>query len=474
VTDPYSVPRDSHRVPLATRVQLSFERFTGFISEYSSNISPGGMFIRTRDPKPPGTVVTFELRLGDGYELISGRGQVIWNRQADEAVNRPAGMGIRFLDLAPGSRELIYRMVDQHIQDGGTPFDLAPPVPEAQPPQPGAAPSPAPASPPAPSPAMPPKPAPAPVQPATAAPAASQPIAPADTATPGSRPVAPVAPPSSTAAPALPAPPAPTPPAPGPTAVPWPEPVRAAAPAPPPAAAAIPENAPAAPAARVPAVRWRAVRWAGLAALVGLAVLAFLSQDRLLNWALRRDATSGPPPIPVRGNLPPARRAAASPASGPSEAPPAGAAAAPEVRPAAVAAGPAAPAPAATATLPPPASPPPAPVPADRLERITWQQGATGTEVVLEGNGSFSRQSYVHLRIDGEPPRELVRLAGIRWPFAERLTVGTRQVRQVRTGLHSSPGRSELHVVLDLTGAGVEITSIDLDDRRLHIRLQGE
>jgi hypothetical protein len=44
------VSRDSQRVPLETRVQLKFEWFGGFISEYSANISPGGMFIRTQTP----------------------------------------------------------------------------------------------------------------------------------------------------------------------------------------------------------------------------------------------------------------------------------------------------------------------------------------------------------------------------------------------------------------------------------------
>ena len=33
-------------------------------------------------------------------------------------------MGLHFLELAEGSKELIYRIVDQHIALGGTPFDL--------------------------------------------------------------------------------------------------------------------------------------------------------------------------------------------------------------------------------------------------------------------------------------------------------------------------------------------------------------
>src|SRR5215218_7313203 len=137
MVDYSNIPRDSRRVPLETRVQFRFDRFDGFISEYSANISPGGMFIRTRVPQPPGTVLDFEFRLGDGFELIRGRGEVVWNRLEDEGPARPGGMGLHFLELAEGSRELIYRIVDQHVALGGTPFDLEQrprdPVPVAPP-----------------------------------------------------------------------------------------------------------------------------------------------------------------------------------------------------------------------------------------------------------------------------------------------------------------------------------------------------
>ncbi len=124
MVDYSNIPRDSRRVPLETRVQFKFDRFDGFISEYSANISPGGMFIRTRVPQPPGTVLDFEFRLGDGFELIRGRGEVVWNRLEDEGPARPGGMGLHFLELAEGSKELIYRIVDQHVALGGTPFDI--------------------------------------------------------------------------------------------------------------------------------------------------------------------------------------------------------------------------------------------------------------------------------------------------------------------------------------------------------------
>jgi molecular chaperone DnaK len=128
VTDYSNSPRDSTRVPLAHRIQLKFDRFSGFINEYISNISPGGIFIRTDSPELPGQLLDFEFRLGDGYELIRGRGEVVWAREQGEGPERPPGMGVRFLELSPGSKDLIYKIVDDYAARGGKPFDLTPPT----------------------------------------------------------------------------------------------------------------------------------------------------------------------------------------------------------------------------------------------------------------------------------------------------------------------------------------------------------
>jgi uncharacterized protein (TIGR02266 family) len=138
VTDYSNSPRDSTRVPLAHRIQLKFDRFSGFINEYFSNLSPGGIFIRTDTPEPPGQLLDFEFRLGDGYELIHGRGEVVWARERGEGPERPPGMGVRFIELSPGSKDLIYKIVDDYVAHGGKPFDLTAPAQGDQPPvQPG-------------------------------------------------------------------------------------------------------------------------------------------------------------------------------------------------------------------------------------------------------------------------------------------------------------------------------------------------
>ena len=124
MVDYSSIPRDSRRVPLATKVQFKFDRFSGFISEYSANISPTGMFIVSSAPEPPGRILELEFRMGDGFEIIQGRGEVVWSRSVGDGPLQPPGMGIRFLEMSEGSKDLIYRIVDRYVQEGGIPFDL--------------------------------------------------------------------------------------------------------------------------------------------------------------------------------------------------------------------------------------------------------------------------------------------------------------------------------------------------------------
>lgn len=105
------------RADLKRKVSLKFKEFRGFLAEYSKNISAGGMFIRTEEPQPPGSRFDFELTLDEDYTLIHGLGEVVWVRSRDEGPERPAGMGVRFLDLDEKSRDLIDRIVAERLAE---------------------------------------------------------------------------------------------------------------------------------------------------------------------------------------------------------------------------------------------------------------------------------------------------------------------------------------------------------------------
>jgi type IV pilus assembly protein PilZ len=116
-------------VPFETAVRLRFDRFHGFVEQYSANLSLGGMFIKSDELPPLGTEVAVEFHLEDGFELIRGRGRVAWVREPAEG-DDPAGFGLRFLELTPGSRELIFRLVERRVREGDRVFDLEESAPQ--------------------------------------------------------------------------------------------------------------------------------------------------------------------------------------------------------------------------------------------------------------------------------------------------------------------------------------------------------
>src|SRR5581483_5803781 len=81
------------------------------LTDYLSNISRTGAFIRARDPWPVGTRLNLRFTvLLDDPEFLEGVGLV--TRVSD----RPRGMGVRFLQLSIQSRKLIDRILARKAQ----------------------------------------------------------------------------------------------------------------------------------------------------------------------------------------------------------------------------------------------------------------------------------------------------------------------------------------------------------------------
>lgn len=117
-------PIESKRIALDRKIILRFPDFDGFVTEYATNLSITGMFVRSKEPPMAGTPVSFELRLEDGAPLVRGSGWVVWSRSKREASDRPAGMGIEFTQLDQSSRRLIRWVVLNQPPDGEKPFDV--------------------------------------------------------------------------------------------------------------------------------------------------------------------------------------------------------------------------------------------------------------------------------------------------------------------------------------------------------------
>lgn len=104
------------RAPLSLLIQYRFDTLEDFLSEYSTDISMGGMFIRTVTPKDEGTLVYLQFYLRDGAKLIEGLGRVIRVNSAEPAgEDAVEGMGIEFINFDEDSMELIRQIVERNL-----------------------------------------------------------------------------------------------------------------------------------------------------------------------------------------------------------------------------------------------------------------------------------------------------------------------------------------------------------------------
>ncbi len=82
---------------------------------YGKNISRGGLFISTVNPRETGARFRLEVPLpAPILKIIQCECEVVWNRQFSKNSTLEPGMGLRFLDLAEADAEIIDRWIRQH------------------------------------------------------------------------------------------------------------------------------------------------------------------------------------------------------------------------------------------------------------------------------------------------------------------------------------------------------------------------
>ena len=90
------------------RVTLNkaFDSFEQFVTEYVTNVSGTGAFIRSDAPLPVGTEVTLRFTVVlDAVETIEGTGTVV------RMTSDPPGMGVVFKELDAYSKALVERLL---------------------------------------------------------------------------------------------------------------------------------------------------------------------------------------------------------------------------------------------------------------------------------------------------------------------------------------------------------------------------
>ncbi|HEY4014329.1 MAG TPA: TIGR02266 family protein [Polyangiaceae bacterium] len=94
-----------------------------FIENHAHDVSRGGIFIKTGNPFPPGTLLKFEIRLASDQAVIAGVGRIVWKRDAGLSDGEhPAGMGVKFIKIDDPSKSVIDRLVNSK-SDAGRAFE---------------------------------------------------------------------------------------------------------------------------------------------------------------------------------------------------------------------------------------------------------------------------------------------------------------------------------------------------------------
>ncbi|MBZ0234930.1 MAG: TIGR02266 family protein, partial [Deltaproteobacteria bacterium] len=113
--------RQAKRAPVTLKIKFKSATLDQFIERYAVDVSPGGIFIRTKEPLAVGTQMRFEFQLRDATPLITGEGTVVWTRENDPS--RPSaapGMGVRFDRLGDGSQTVLDKILAEKAKQPTT------------------------------------------------------------------------------------------------------------------------------------------------------------------------------------------------------------------------------------------------------------------------------------------------------------------------------------------------------------------
>jgi uncharacterized protein (TIGR02266 family) len=94
--------REDERVTL----NKEFDSFDQFVSEYVTNVSRSGVFIKARQPLPVGTLVNLRFSvIMEDIHTIEGLGEIV------RVETDPPGMGVVFKELSAYSRALLEKLL---------------------------------------------------------------------------------------------------------------------------------------------------------------------------------------------------------------------------------------------------------------------------------------------------------------------------------------------------------------------------
>ncbi len=99
---------------------LDTEDSEAYLFDYSTNLSEGGIFVKTSHNLPLDAPVHLKFYLPNSDSLIEAKGRVAWVN-TDSASSPGPGIGIQFVKLSPESMSIIQEFIRSLDAAGGRP-----------------------------------------------------------------------------------------------------------------------------------------------------------------------------------------------------------------------------------------------------------------------------------------------------------------------------------------------------------------
>ncbi len=101
----FSSPRE---IRILEALSVTYRDKRSFLDAYKGNLSSGGMFIRTENPRKQGEHFLLKLHLPDLPDSVKIKCEVVWARKKGEKKpDSPPGMEVRFIDMTKKNHQIL-------------------------------------------------------------------------------------------------------------------------------------------------------------------------------------------------------------------------------------------------------------------------------------------------------------------------------------------------------------------------------
>jgi len=101
--------RFERRLPI--RITVEYEDTEDFLTDYTANLSIGGMFIETKEPLAVGTRFRLRFSVPEREDPIDTVAEVRWSQPASRTSPMAPGMGVRFEELSRDDMAAVQAML---------------------------------------------------------------------------------------------------------------------------------------------------------------------------------------------------------------------------------------------------------------------------------------------------------------------------------------------------------------------------